>query len=140
MGKFLSKASIRHHPTKCQLFTLTKPLVYIADDGTQYTVFTGDWWFDGASFPTRILGCPISGCYLEESILHDIQYKAQILPRGEVDKLLKEGLDDSSTEYTEWKMFIGVTLGGWVAWQKNSGDTEHHKQFIEVRQHDTQNI
>lgn len=136
MGRFLSKASIRHHPTECKLFTLNRPLVYMSDNGTRYTIMTGDWWFDGASFPTRILGCPISGCYLEDAILHDMNYKAQLLTRAKSDDLLKEGLNHSSSEYSEWKMFIGVRIGGWVSWQSNTGDTEHHKQFIKVHKYE----
>lgn len=131
-GYFSGKALIDHHPLNCKLFYVKREIKYYADDGRIFTVKPG-WLTDGASFPTRLLGCPFAGCYLESAILHDLLYRTQTITRFDADNLFLESANYSNVQvYTKSKMYLGVRVGGWNAWRKNKSTIKDYTKYLEI--------
>lgn len=133
MGRFSGTAVIERVYDDCKKFIVMKNLIYTSDDGRMFVMKKG-WITDGASFPSRLLGCPYAGCYIEPALLHDMLYNSQIVTRSEADALMLEAMRSNGVGwYTRTKIYIGIRSGGWTAWNKVAETRRmYFKGFVSV--------
>ncbi len=77
---------------------------------------------DGASMPRlfwRMIGHPFQMQYLREAILHDWLYRTQPCSRALADRIFYELLAGKVKPWRRKLIYLGLRLGGWVAWRQN---------------------
>ena len=77
---------------------------------------------DGASMPRlfwRLIGHPFQMQYLREAILHDWLYRTQPCSRALADRIFYELLAGKVKPWRRRLIYLGLRLGGWVAWRQN---------------------
>lgn len=77
---------------------------------------------DGASMPRlfwRLIGHPFQMQYLREAILHDWLYRTQPCSRALADRIFYELLAGKVKPWRRKLIYLGLRLGGWVAWRQN---------------------
>lgn len=77
---------------------------------------------DGASMPRlfwRLIGHPFQMQYLREAILHDWLYRNQPCSRALADRIFYELLAGKVKPWRRRLIYLGLRLGGWVAWRQN---------------------
>lgn len=77
---------------------------------------------DGASMPIlfwRLIGHPFQMQYLREAILHDWLYRTQPCSRALADRIFYELLAGKVKPWRRKLIYLGLRLGGWVAWRQN---------------------
>lgn len=77
---------------------------------------------DGASMPRlfwRLIGHPFQMQYLREAILHDWLYRTQPCSRALADRIFYELLAGKVKPWRRKLIYMGLRLGGWVAWRQN---------------------
>ena len=102
---------------KTQEFTLQERVTYTRN-GQKFYLPTG-FRFDGASVP-RILWAlfPPHGRYVRAAMVHDYLYRTGIGTRKEADVEFRKIMEyDGLSWPVRWIMYIGVRLGGWIAWK-----------------------
>ncbi len=107
---------------------LQTPLIYYAADGREFHIPAG-FKTDLASVP-QILPGLFRLLFRDElhtalaAVLHDRLYWEGSLSRSEADALFYEALRVTHEgRIGAWAMWLGVRIGGWVAWRKHrSGD------------------
>jgi len=110
--------------TKADKYYLTANIKYVIEyEKKQYEfkIIKG-FMFDGASIP-RILwtttGHPYQPDYLRAGLVHDYLYRFNPakIGRKTSDKIFKGILRiDGVGRYQAWKMYQGLRIGGWKAW------------------------
>jgi hypothetical protein len=87
--------------------------------GKRYSINKG-FIFDSASVPwlaKMTIGSGFRPEYITEAAKHDRNYRIQDISRKEADLLFLEGLKLNGVSwYTRYKMYYGVRVGGWAAW------------------------
>lgn len=81
-----------------------------------------DFHSDGASMPRlfwRLIGHPFQMQYLREAILHDWLYRNQPCSRALADRIFYELLAGKVKPWRRRLIYLGLRLGGWVAWRQN---------------------
>jgi len=115
--KYFSKLVIT--PMGTGKFRLLLPLIYSNPYGCQYVVPRG-FETDFASIPWFLHGIINKhGKYDVPAVLHDWLYSSGIASRAEADKIFMVTMKDAGVK--EWKyrmMYIGVRMGGWLAYNK----------------------
>ena len=77
---------------------------------------------DGASMPRlfwRLIGHPFQMQYLREAILHDWLYRTQPCSRALADRIFYELLAGKVKPWRRRLIYLGLRLGGWIAWRQN---------------------
>ena len=77
---------------------------------------------DGASMPRffwRLIGHPFDMQYLREAILHDWLYRTQPCSRALADRIFYALLAGKVKPWRRKLIYLGLRLGGWVAWRQN---------------------
>ena len=101
-------------------FTLTRHLICVLNHDEVVVVPIG-FRTDLASVP-RVLWAllPPFGRYDAAAVLHDYLYFAPArMTRADADAVLYEGmLALHVLPFTRWSIYLGVRLGGWVAWRR----------------------
>jgi hypothetical protein len=83
---------------------------------------------DFASVPRALwILIPPQGRHSFAAVVHDWLYQSQQLTRREADRLFRLSLRATgSGNCKAWAMYLGVRLGGWVAWR-------HHARVLTQR-------
>ncbi len=131
---FLSPIQVARFAGDTGDWTLTEDLVYRGNRDT-FRVPKG-FKTDFASIP-RIFQAlvPKNGSHDAAAIIHDYLYRVQPLVQGqkplrnmrtvtrrEADGIFRRIMKESGTNPIRYNlMYLGVRLGGWVAWRQNRG-------------------
>ena len=105
-------------------FTLLEEIFYVTSDGYTIVASAGRTT-DLASIPRLLWAIiPFSGRYDYAAILHDQLYgehrEVSIrFNRKQADNIMLEVMTASGVPWGQkWLIYIGVRLGGWMAWNK----------------------
>lgn len=107
------------------VWLVVRDLVYISEDGTEYTVKAGTYT-DFASTPRflwRVLppvGVGKSGAYGSAAILHDTLYRTtpHTVSRRKADALFFEAMTSCGVSWwRKWVMYLGVRAFGFISWR-----------------------
>lgn len=113
-------------PEPVDLWRTTKPITYLALDGTNYTVPAG-FVTDGASIPRALwtlVGAPLD-TYAEAAVLHDYLYRTGCVDKTRADDLLLEAMAALDVGwFTRRTIYLGVHWFGGPAWAANRKLTE----------------
>ncbi|SRR6266446_1640591 len=56
----------------------------------------------------------------KSGVIHDWLYYSAWVPRSVADRILREAmLTDGESAWMAWTYWVGVRIGGWVAWNKH---------------------
>lgn len=126
MGKFLSCLSFDDCGDEDGKWArLTKPLTYVADEGTAYWVPMG-FCTDFASIPgllQSLVGSPTGGKYRRAAVLHDYLYETGMVSREIADGLFHEAMLASGVgTFRAWQLWAGVRAGGGRYYRASGGE------------------
>jgi hypothetical protein len=93
---------------------------YVAQDKSMVTVPIG-FVTDLASIPRFLWSLwPPEGLYTDAAVVHDCCYAQQFFTRLRCDQILLEAMEDLGVSWwTRHVIYIGVRIGGWMAWKKH---------------------
>jgi len=117
MGKFLDPVDLEALQDGDHWKTLDE-IVYITDSNERIEVPVG-FITDLASVPRVFWSIlPPFGRYDGAAIVHDYLYSIQIFTRSRSDAILLEAMKSEGVGWlTRWTIYLGVRVGGWVAWK-----------------------
>ena len=105
---------------------LTTPFKFRSDDIDATIMVSEGFLTDFASIP-RVLWVvlPPTGPYGKAAVVHDWLYKTGLTTRAEADTVLLEGMQVLGVRwFTRQTIYVGVRLGGWVAWRHHRKEDE----------------
>lgn len=102
------------------LYKLTAPLVYYSDILAKEIESPEDRETDFASVPrVPIVYWFYGNRAHHESAIHDELYRSGIVTRRTADRIFLEAMKSRGKGlFVRWGMYLGVRLGGWIAWRK----------------------
>ena len=98
-----------------------RPIRYHAgtEDSAEVYAIPEGFLTDFASIPRplwSLVGHP-AGRYAQAAVLHDWLYATAPVPRARADGLLLEAMGVLGVRWSQrWAIYLGVRLGGWMAW------------------------
>lgn len=97
---------------------LNEPLCYVTRRG-HVIIVPRNFVTDLASIPRLLYALfPVNGRHRAAAILHDWLYERQPVDRAQCDHIFLEAMEDSKVRWSQrWAMYLGVRIGGWVAWK-----------------------
>lgn len=119
MAEFLTPLETRK--TSRNKWALTAPLVYRSDiAGVGDMRVPIGFRTDYASVPRIPLFYMVDGDTAHEAaVVHDYLYYIGMFPRDVADAVFREAcIVSGEGSFRAWRMFVGVRVGGWKAWNK----------------------
>ena len=112
---------------------LLEPLTYTTKDGWRITA-PENLITDYASIPRAVqVFIPPRGVFNRPAIIHDFLYRyapgdpatGQPCTQGRADAILREACENCDDRFTQrWTIWLGLRLGGWVAWRRYRREQE----------------
>jgi hypothetical protein len=104
-----------------EYWTILQPLVYESDVAQQVFAVPEGFVTDFASVPRLPLAFLLTGESAHEAaVIHDYIYSRNLLPRAAADAVFREAMGATGEpSWRSWLMYLGVRLGGWVAWNNH---------------------
>jgi len=101
-------------------YTLLFPLVYDSAILNRTITVPRGFNTDLASIPRVFwITLPKSGKYDRAAVVHDFLYAHNGVTRKQADDVLKEAMEVLGVgQWTRWKIYAGVRLGGMVPWNR----------------------
>lgn len=100
----------------------TAPLTYDCPRTKRRWVVPAGFVSDCASIPRLlwgVIGNPFDSRWRRQSVLHDYLYAEQPVPRKAADLMFRDALLSGGLRPAKaWVMYIGVRIGGWLAWSR----------------------
>jgi len=93
---------------------------------------------DFASIPRiawTLVGSPAMGKYTASSVIHDILYATEALPRKEADELFLEMLEEDGVGWIKrYTMYWAVRAGGWAVWKGHTKESiQEAQKYIKLK-------
>jgi hypothetical protein len=103
------------------VWTILQPLIYSSDVAKTVFVVPEGFVTDFASVPRIPLAFLLTGESAHEAaVIHDWLYRKQEVSRSVADAVFREAAGVSGEPgWRSFLMWIGVRLGGWVAWNNH---------------------
>lgn len=103
----------------CRKISVTTTELVWYRDAITYIEVPAGFTYDLASIP-RVLWAIVSPLDLAlESLFHDLLYRQQRVKRITADRTLQSMMEDRQVPGAiRWTVYLGVRLGGWVAWNQ----------------------
>lgn len=99
-------------------YWLQEPVTWFDVDADIHRVPSG-WLSDGYSVPEILWGLCRGLRSRLPAYSHDHAYVMHDMSRKQADANLRDGIiSTGGNRWTAWKVWAGVRLGGWIAWNK----------------------
>lgn len=122
---------------------LTRDVTIRYGDGEfEYITVPRGFVWDGASVPWlfRRVVTQHGGRHQAAALLHDYLYSTGLYPREVADELFRRAMAYNGTSAAiVWPVYIGVRLGGWVAWRahrRREAEADARRQQIQEPPHE----
>jgi hypothetical protein len=101
-----------------QYWTILQPLIFDSDVAQKVFIVPAGFVTDFASVPRLPLAFLLTGDSAHEAaVVHDFLYSRGLVTREMADAVFREAAKVSGEPgWKSWLLFLGVRLGGWVAW------------------------
>jgi hypothetical protein len=101
-----------------QFWTILQPLIYQSDIAKTVIVVPEGFVTDFASVPRLPLVFLVTGDSAHSAaVVHDFAYSRQEMTRSMADAVFREAaIASGEPGWKSWAMYLGVRIGGWVAW------------------------
>lgn len=107
---------------------LETALIYSSDKLLNVIVVPAGFITDFASVPRLPFAYMLTGGKANAAaVVHDWLYSTQTVDRATADAVFREAIGAAGhSGFTAWLMWLGVRLGGWVAWDKPNLEQPPH--------------
>jgi len=129
---------------KLKMLPGKRPLAETRDD--IFIKLNGNWYVIPKAFLSDIASVPwLLTFFIDRfdyrlilfSLLHDYFYRTQFVPRFYADAIYALGLKETAGWFISNAFYIGLRLGGWVAWKNNKkkGLEKHPEAYQRLINH-----